>query len=206
MLLRNIGTWLTRQWTVSDRGKDILNIQSKPVGIDFIVAKFNVTHFRATQRRVLVKPVFQDFDRHNNGHVTRHQFRQCLTTLELHCTEAEMQALEAKFCNDTGFNYLAFLSELEPQEPSKLLYVERLKEIRTTNRKSALPQMAVATDLEGVMNKIKTKVYKERIRVLEWMRDYDKLHCGRMHRTNFQRALDLCKFELAQSEVCIEQR
>jgi len=31
---------------------------------------------RADQRRVLLKPVFQDFDRHNNGHITRQQFRQ----------------------------------------------------------------------------------------------------------------------------------
>lgn len=31
---------------------------------------------RADQCRVLLKPVFQDFDRHNNGHITRQQFRQ----------------------------------------------------------------------------------------------------------------------------------
>lgn len=33
---------------------------------------------RANQRRVLLKPVFQDFDRHNNGHITRQQFRQVI--------------------------------------------------------------------------------------------------------------------------------
>ena len=33
---------------------------------------------RADQRRVLLKPVFQDFDRHNNGHITRQQFRQVI--------------------------------------------------------------------------------------------------------------------------------
>ena len=46
--------------------------------------------------------------------MTRSQFRQCLTMLELNCTDEEMTALEAKFCNDVGFNYLAFLEELEP--------------------------------------------------------------------------------------------
>lgn len=34
---------------------------------------------RADQRRVLLKPTFQDFDRHNNGHITRQQFRQVKT-------------------------------------------------------------------------------------------------------------------------------
>merc|ERR1712079_448789 len=149
---------------------------------------------RANQRRVLAKPVFQDFDKHNNGHVTRGQFRQCLTMLELHLTEAEMQALEAKFCNDTGFNYLAFLADLQPQEPIKLMYVERLKELRATNSRKTLQPRNCATDLEGVLSKIKTKVYKERVRVHEWMRDYDKLRSGRMLCTNFRRALDLCKF------------
>ena len=78
--------------------------------------------------------------------------------LELHLTEAEMQALEAKFCNDTGFNYLAFLAELQPQEPIQLMYVERLKELRATNDKKALKPRNCASDLEGVLSKIKTKV------------------------------------------------
>lgn len=158
---------------------------------------------RADQRRVLAKPVFQDFDKHNNGHVTKSQFRQCLTMLELHCTEPEMIALEAKFCNDTGFNYLAFLSELMPQEPPQFMYQSRLEEIRKTNLKKTLPELNAQKDLESVLLKIKTKVSRERIRVLEFMRDYDKLRSGRMLKTSFRRALDLCRFELRESEVSI---
>lgn len=158
---------------------------------------------RADQRRVLAKPVFQDFDKHNNGHVTKSQFRQCLTMLELHCTEPEMIALEAKFCNDTGFNYLAFLSELMPQEPPQFMYQSRLEEIRKTNMKKTLPELNAQKDLESVLLKIKTKVSRERIRVLEFMRDYDKLRSGRMLKTSFRRALDLCRFELRESEVSI---
>lgn len=158
---------------------------------------------RSNQRRVLAKPVFQDFDRHNNGHVTRGQFRQCLTMLELHCTEAEMQALEAKFCNDSGFHYLAFLGELQPAEPIQHMYVKRLNELRLVNEKGALPEHNTACDLDGVLTKIKTQVYKQRVRIYEWMRDYDKLRSGRMLRTNFRRALDLCKFALAEGELAI---
>lgn len=158
---------------------------------------------RANQRRVLPKPTFQDFDKHNNGYVTRPQFRQCLTMLELHCTEDEMQALEAKFCNDTGFHYLAFLEELQPANKPTLMYLERLKEIRATNQKGKLPEHNPARDLENILIKIKTKVFKERMRIHEWMRDYDKLRSGRMPKVNFRRALDLCKFELLESELAI---
>ncbi|KAL4239473.1 hypothetical protein ACF0H5_000288 [Mactra antiquata] len=158
---------------------------------------------RSDQRRVLAKPVFQDFDRHNNGHVTKSQFRQCLTMLELHCTEPEMIALEAKFCNDVGFNYLAFLSELQPEAPPQFMYETRLEEIRQTNQRKTLPELNAQKDLEGVLLKVKTKVCRERMRVLEFMRDYDKLRSGRMLKTSFRRALDLCRFELRESEVSI---
>lgn len=47
------------------------------------------------------------------------------------------------------------------------------------------------------------QVSKERIRVLEYMRDYDKLRSGRVQKISFRRALDLCRFELKESEVCI---
>ncbi|XP_074647534.1 uncharacterized protein LOC141903328 [Tubulanus polymorphus] len=158
---------------------------------------------RAAERRVLAKPVFQDFDKHNNGYVTRQQFCQCLTMLELHTNAAEMAALEAKFCNDTGFNYLRFLNELEPKEPPKLMYVERLKDIRSANMKGKLPEHSPATDVEGVLCKIKTKVFKERVRVLEFMKDFDKLNSGRVLKTSFRRALDLCRFELTESECAL---
>lgn len=96
--------------------------------------------------------------RHNNGHVTIAQFRQCLTILELHATEPEMAALEAKFCNDVGFNYLQFLQELEPKETPQFMYEKRLEDLRLTNTGKKLPELNIAEDLEGVMMKVKTKV------------------------------------------------
>ena len=47
------------------------------------------------------------------------------------------------------------------------------------------------------------QVSRERIRVLEFMRDYDKLRSGRMLKTSFRRALDLCRFELRESEASL---
>ncbi|XP_014675972.1 PREDICTED: uncharacterized protein LOC106815950, partial [Priapulus caudatus] len=68
---------------------------------------------KSQQRRILTKPCFQDFDRHNNGHVTRAQFQQCMTYLMLAAGETEMAAIEAKFSDDVGFNYVAFLKVRE---------------------------------------------------------------------------------------------
>jgi hypothetical protein len=35
------------------------------------------------------------------------------------------------------------------------------------------------------------------------MKDYDKLRSGRMLKTSFRRALDLCGFQLKESEISI---
>ena len=74
-------------------------------------------------------------------------------------TEAEMNALEAKFCNDTGFNYLRFLEELQPTEPPQLMYRQRLQELRLTNAKAKLPERSgTSHDQESVLLIIKKKV------------------------------------------------
>ena len=52
-----------------------------------------------------------------------------------------------------------------------------------------------------------SQVSKERVRVLEFMRDYDKLRSGRISVTSFRRALGLCGFGLSQEEVAtLEER
>jgi len=111
-----------------------------------------------SERRALVRPFFKSLDPHNNGHLARSRFRQGLTISELHCNEAEMQALEARFANDVGVDYLAFLSIVEPTPPPEWKYVDRIKELRTTNNKPPLPEMYPADSLEALLQKIKTKV------------------------------------------------
>lgn len=81
--------------------------------------------------------------------------------LELHTSEDEMAALEAKYCNDTGFNYMVFFSELMPQEPLQFMYMERLKGLRKTNEGKRLPEIDAKSDLEALLFKIKTKVSKK---------------------------------------------
>ena len=110
------------------------------------------------ERRALVRPFFKSIDPHNNGHLPRSRFRQGLTISELHCTDAEMQALEARFGNDVGVNYLAFLDIVEPKPPVEWKYIERIKDLRTTNSKPPLPELYPADSVEALLLKIKTKV------------------------------------------------
>ena len=104
-----------------------------------------------------------------------------------------------KFSDDTGFNYTRFLEELQPSEKTENKYIERLKELNLVNRKEIKDSGSVGVG--RIMDKIKTKVVKERVRVEEFMRDYDKLRTGRLLKTVFPRAIDLCQLGLVKSEV-----
>jgi len=154
---------------------------------------------KTDQRRILMKPCFQDFDRHNHGYVTNSQFRQCISYLNLEASMEEMDVIFKKFSDKVGFNYLKFLEQLHPSKGHELKYTKRLEEIRATQTKAPTPT-AVA-DINAVMLKIKTKIVKSSVRVYEYMKDYDKLRTGRMLKTIFPRSLDLCRLELAPSEV-----
>jgi hypothetical protein len=37
--------------------------------------------------------------------------------------------------------------------------------------------------------------------ILEWLRDHDKLNCGRLNRDTFRRAINLCNLKIEQSEI-----
>jgi Ca2+-binding EF-hand superfamily protein len=157
---------------------------------------------RVQQRRVLTKPCFQDFDKHHNGYVTCSQFRQCLSYLGLTASDQEIKLMEIRFGDSKGVNYLQFLEHLQPTERLEDKYQTRMAQL-STRRTLTTPGAAVVVkvDAESVLEQIKTKVMKERVRVLEFMRDYDKLRSGRIPATSFRRALDLCGLGLGQEEV-----
>ncbi|XP_062506736.1 uncharacterized protein LOC134183259 [Corticium candelabrum] len=157
---------------------------------------------KTRQRRVLTKPCFQDFDRHNHGYITSAQFRQCLSCLNFTASDEEVKLIEERFSDDEGVNYVKFLAEIEPterEEPKYTEYVRTLQALQENKKRTVAQQTSV--NIDELMIKIKTKVSRERIRVLEFMRDYDKLRTGRMLKTAFPRALDLCSFLLTPSEV-----
>ena len=160
---------------------------------------------KVSQRRLLPKPVFQDFDQHNHGHVTLAQFRQVLCTLQLGCSEEESNTLIKLFSDQWGFDYEEFLDSIAPMTKLNLKYEGQLKELQKLGK----TKTKIATGVESeryssilpknnsdifttAMNRMKTLVFKERVRVYEWMKDYDKLRSGSIPASSFRRALDLC--------------
>ncbi len=144
---------------------------------------------------------FKDFDRHNRGHVTPKQFVQAIAILNLPFGAADIAVLEAKFRDDTGFNYLRFLNELQPNVIDPPKYFAFQQELAALNAQKATYEPSAATDVQSILAKIRDQVWKRRVSIYEWLRDHDKLNAGRIAKETFRRAFNLCNLEVAASEI-----
>jgi Ca2+-binding EF-hand superfamily protein len=172
---------------------------------EIIKAVLNRMMGRVQRRRLLMKPVFQDFDKHNHGYVTANQFKRVLTLLQLGCTTEESKLITKLYSDNMGFNYTNFIQTLAPYISEETKYEAQKLELqnlgkKTTKQATGMNRESYATLLpknesdiyKQAMIRLKTLVFKERIRVYEWMKDYDKLRSGSIKKSSFRRALDLC--------------
>ncbi|CAF0920343.1 unnamed protein product [Adineta ricciae] len=155
------------------------------------------------QRRLEVYQPFKQFDRHNRGHVTRGQFRQCLAIAGLPYTQRQLEAVEAAFMDDDGFAYRRFIEWIQPRRIDPLRYNILQQELRDLNKQKVLPETKPLTSIQDVLQKIKGQVFRRRIRLYEWLKDHDKLNCGRLTFDTFRRAINPCQLELAESELSL---
>ncbi|XP_076637045.1 uncharacterized protein LOC143349586 [Colletes latitarsis] len=182
---KGTSNWQCEQKTIRDLCEDVLE---------------KIRH-RVIERRILIKQFFKDYDRHNNGHVTRSQFRQVLTTVTVLLSPEEEFALEQRYNNDLGFNYVWFLKELEAHPVEESLYDSLLKEKRLINaEKPPLEADPDETNIVLILAKIKAKVVRDRVKVSEFMRQYDVHKQRVIKRSEFIRGLD----QLACNLTCTE--
>ncbi|XP_076647707.1 uncharacterized protein LOC143356146, partial [Halictus rubicundus] len=158
--------------------------------------------FRINERRILIKQFFKDYDRNNKGHVSRSQLRQVLTTAAVLLSQEEEFALEKRYNNDVGFNYIWFLKEIESKPIEPPLYNSVLEEKKRLNSERPPPEVdANETNIVLILAKIKAKVVRERIKVIEFMRQYDPKNEFSIKRTQFIQGLDQLRCNLTCTEM-----
>jgi hypothetical protein len=96
--------------------------------------------------------------RHHRGHVTRRQFRQCLSRAGLTYTQKELEVVEAAFIDDDGFAYRRFLEWIQPRRVDSLRYNILQQERQTSNKQRILPEIKPLTSIQDVLQKIKGQV------------------------------------------------
>ncbi|KAJ3311004.1 hypothetical protein HDU76_003229 [Blyttiomyces sp. JEL0837] len=197
-------------------------------------------------RQTSIKPFFKDFDKLYTGHVTKTQFRQCLTYLKVNVTDAEFDVLCKRWGKPADsvepfpqqvtvrpsspdpikdgaerICYLKFLQELEmgmngngvgdtashTSAPTAAVTVAKDAKNVAEAGKEKLPKRQAfikplpPAEVDKLLMRIKTKAKTERMRVIDFMADFDHLRHGKITRNEFRRVLKVLFLNLTEAEL-----
>ncbi|XP_058117298.1 uncharacterized protein LOC131284604 [Anopheles ziemanni] len=155
------------------------------------------------RERVLIEPVFKDFDSHRNGHVSFSQARKAFSMCAITLKEQEMFLLEKVYGDSFGFHYGQFfkdigLTAISSGEQEQLY--RKLKE--TINLESVAPEPASSEkDIVCVLAKVKAQVVHRCLRLVNFMQGFDPLNHHRITDVQFCRGLSTAGLRLTPNEM-----
>lgn len=159
-------------------------------------------------RRVLLKPHFMDFDKTRTGHISKNQFLRILTQFGL-CPDKEAVNLIFRRYTDKGnldeVNYYDFckdidLYDVDAKEISKTYYNSFFNPDQPDRNLGSFIKNDHPNDLEDLLAKIRRKAKQHRIRLHEFLRDFDKLRSGGITLTQFRLGCDMAGLQLSDHE------
>lgn len=171
-------------------------------------------------RRVLLKPSFQDFDKGRREHITVEQFFRVMTIFKLTlASDAEKKVLQKRYASAHGdrfINYVTFCYDLEHwasdvgnqsgRPPSRgagsnvvseIISPTKIKHSTFEEAESELHTRSVPM----LIRYIKQIVKRDRIRLEEYYRDFDKLRHGKVTAAQFSAGLSAGGFVLTKDEM-----
>jgi len=176
-------------------------------------------HTFCATRRVLLKPTFQDFDKGRREHITVDQFFRVMAMFKLTLSgESERRALLNRYTSSHGerfVNYVTFCYDLENwgkdnqrsgSRPSSrggvVSEIIAPSKLRTDTFEEAATEAHVRT-VPMLIRYIKQTIKRDRIRLEEYYRDFDKLRHGKITAAQFYAGLDAAGFLLAREEMAL---
>lgn len=179
-------------------------------------------------KRILIKPQFQDYDRTNSCHVTAEQFRRVMKELKLiPPNEAAYQLLVRKYFdkgNIREVNYFKFCHDIDhpkdmfPQYVAKKpveekpFYHGQLRDAGATyfdnttsgldviNNRFLQKRVETSNCPEDIERRLQAQVVMKRVRIEEFFMDFDKLRKGRVTKNQFEQVLSMLNFNLTKEE------
>ncbi|XP_039441985.1 uncharacterized protein LOC120422565 [Culex pipiens pallens] len=152
-------------------------------------------------RRVLIEPVFKDFDPHRNGHISRSQVGEALSMAGVFITEEQRYALNERYSDDLGFNYVNFLKDFDPCPKIASAYEEMQDRLAKINADAGPEPHPHEQDIVRVLAKVKGQVVRRRLRIVDYMRGFDPLNHHRITCDQFRRGLATASIDLSPTEV-----
>ena len=163
-----------------------------------------------TIKRILLKPMFHDFDITKNQHVTKHQFLRTLAQLGVSANAGEevLNVLLKAYMdkgNSDEVNYFDFCNDID--SPEQLFGVGRGFNHSFDYYPKTKPRITgidikkdVPDDVEDILAKLRQACKEQRIRISEFFRDFDKLRSGSITEAQFRIGLNMAKIVLSGNE------
>lgn len=198
---------------------DIMLNQAEEYELRQILLKIQA---KIAQKRLFIKPLFEDFDQMKRGYIPSTKFERALSMFHLLPSNAtELSLIIRKFSernNDAlpvdrpDVNYKAFLNALElvgsgtAEIPNATTYRKNRQEVvtkptidsRSSRLQSGSPNQV---NLDVLLGKLNTQIEKKRIRIKEFIADGDKLRRGEISVSKFHTALNRSGLELEAHEL-----
>ncbi|KAG2385626.1 hypothetical protein C9374_003441 [Naegleria lovaniensis] len=194
--------------SLTKRGPQKIAISSftKTEDVELLLSKL---HDAVQTRGIALKLTFEDFDKFKRGKITKSQFTQGLDKLFKFLSEEDFKLLqEAYFEPLSGYvNYFKFIEDVDKNERvdglTKSVYAQELEAEMSKNFVSPKNSKELPLEISNLMNRVKSVVVKNRIRLKEFFTDFDKLRHGYVTRAKFRTALNMAKLELKEQEIQI---
>ncbi|XP_058467684.1 uncharacterized protein LOC131440430 [Malaya genurostris] len=154
-------------------------------------------------RRVMISPIFKDFDPHRNGHITRSQVNEVLSMAGVEISEEQRYALCEQYSDDLGFNYVSFLKDVDPVPVIRSAYKDLQFRQAVLNKMSQhLAMHPHQCDIVRVLAKVKGQTVRRKLRIIDCMRGFDPLNHFCITKEQFERGLSTASINLTPTEVC----
>lgn len=197
--------------------------------MDTLIALLHSIRTQVVNKRILIKPQFQDYDRTNSCHITAEQFRRVLKELCLiPPDEALFQLLLRKYFdkgNVREINYFKFCADIDKPEDIFPVYQAKnpkaentilhgqlrdagssffdasTKDLDVINNRYMQKRVEIFNDPNDVETRLQHHVVMKRVRIEEFFNDFDKLRRGKVTKNQFQSILSMLNFQLSFQEL-----
>lgn len=159
-------------------------------------------------RRVLLKPTFQDFDKTQIGYVSKNQFLRILNQFGLFPNKEAVNLILKRYTDKGNLdevNYYDFCNDVDLyDDEGKKISKEHAESFKGPQNRATKATAFISNetpqDLNDLFAKIRRKAKQNRIRISEFLKDFDKLRSGGITTSQLRLGFNMAGITLSDKE------
>ena len=155
----------------------------------------------------MIKPHFQDFDKTKQGYISKNQFLRILYQFGLYPDEQSLNLILRRYIDKGNLdevNYYEFCRDVDIYDEGVKIsegHATAFKTFKKTEENAnAFIYNDIPNDLNDLLAKLRKKAFELRIRVAEFLKDFDKLRSGSITKNQLRLGLNMANMPLSNQE------